>query len=220
MDGTVTKGEFASLIGVSAGRVSQYLTEGKISGAALVGVGRSARIHVERAKADLRLKLDISQRLGNGIDTRLEPDATYQVQPVSGTASRVAGLQQDLPEVARNDPDHQIKMQKLEQLQRANRNGAIAEARDRGQLIDTLEARAELGKIATAMLQIFEGALTDLATAAASEFKVPQRDAVHLFRKEFRQVRAKATRMLQAQLVAMPETVDTALDSDDIESLN
>ncbi|MVA55958.1 hypothetical protein [Agrobacterium vitis] len=68
---SVTKGQFAELIGVSPGRVSQYLTEGKISPAALDGVGRNAKINVERAKADLRLTLDVSQRLGNGIDTRL-----------------------------------------------------------------------------------------------------------------------------------------------------
>ncbi len=55
MEASVTKGKFAELIGVSPGRVSQYLAEGKITAASLHGHGRNARIIVERAKADLRM---------------------------------------------------------------------------------------------------------------------------------------------------------------------
>lgn len=216
MEGTVTKGEFADLIGVSAGRVSQYLSEGKITPAALIGSGRSARIHVERAKTDLKLKLDISQRLGNGINTRLDTQSKPSSPLFEQQASVPASQDVDL----RKDPDHQIKMQKLEQLLRANRNGSIAEARERGQLIDTNESRAELAKIAVMMLQIFEGALTDFAAVISSDFKLPQRDIVHLLRKEFRNVREKTSLAMQKQAVQMPETVDITLASDEIESLN
>ncbi|MFC6490714.1 hypothetical protein ACFP9U_22395, partial [Nitratireductor sp. GCM10026969] len=61
---TVGKGEFARLIGVSAGRVSQYIAEGKIFGAALVGEGRSAKIVPEVARVQLAKTLEPSQRLG------------------------------------------------------------------------------------------------------------------------------------------------------------
>ncbi len=64
MQGAVTKAEFASLVGVSRGRVSQWLRAGKIDGAAIVGEGRDARIDAELAKRQLDARLDLGQRLG------------------------------------------------------------------------------------------------------------------------------------------------------------
>jgi hypothetical protein len=40
MDGVVSKGQFATLVGVSPGQVSHWLRKGKIHGDAIVGVGR------------------------------------------------------------------------------------------------------------------------------------------------------------------------------------
>lgn len=221
MEGAVTKGEFAALIGVTAGRVSQYLREGKISAAALSGNGRSAKIIVERAKADLRLSLDISQRLGNGIDTNLDPS-----QPASRqSAGWIAG--DDQPSAARTGPavptsaiDYDIKQQKLEQLRRANRNGAVADAQNSGRLMETDQGRAEMARIAASMLLVFEGGLTDFASAIASEFKLPHRDVLHLLRGEFRKVREKAKKQAKAEAVEFPETVETVLEAYDIETIN
>ncbi len=49
----VTKSEFAALLGVSAARVSQFISEKKISGAAIVGRGVRARIRVSVAREQL-----------------------------------------------------------------------------------------------------------------------------------------------------------------------
>jgi hypothetical protein len=70
-DETVGKAEFALRIGVTPGRVSQYIAAGKISGDALVGFGRTQRIRPEIAVAQLRERLDPSQMTGNGRKTRL-----------------------------------------------------------------------------------------------------------------------------------------------------
>lgn len=59
----VRKSTYAKLRGVSAGRVSQWLADGMISGEAIVGVGRSARIVVSLADAQLRERLDHPRRL-------------------------------------------------------------------------------------------------------------------------------------------------------------
>lgn len=209
MQVAVSKGEFAHIIGVSPGRVSQYLTEGKITSGALVGTGRNARINVEQAKADLRLTLDVSQRLGNGIETRL--DAPQQF---------VSPAQAVLSETAQQGADYQIKQQKLEQLRRANRNGAKAEALDRGQLIETEAARVEMMKISSSMLQIFEGGLTDLSSAIASQFKLPQRDILHLLRQQFRLIRATAAKQMELQAASLTETVETELAAEDIEGMS
>jgi hypothetical protein len=90
-DGTLSKSEFAEYLGVSPGRVAQYVTDEKLSGDALVGESRRAqRIRVDVAIAQLRVRLDPSQMLGNGKKTRLEIDAAPAV-PVS--AATVAALE-------------------------------------------------------------------------------------------------------------------------------
>jgi hypothetical protein len=53
----VSKSEFARLLGVSRGRVSQWLASGQIGGDALVGSGRLARIRVAAAAARLNPSL-------------------------------------------------------------------------------------------------------------------------------------------------------------------
>jgi hypothetical protein len=65
----ISKSEFAVRRGVSASRVSQWIGEGKISGAALVGEGRSARIDEDLACQQLDERLDIDQREANGART-------------------------------------------------------------------------------------------------------------------------------------------------------
>src|SRR5260370_22583557 len=77
----VSKSQFATLTNVSCARVSQWVTEGKISGAALVGTGRRARIRVNGALEQLRRKIDVGQSLGNGISTRLERPLLERVPP-------------------------------------------------------------------------------------------------------------------------------------------
>lgn len=217
----VSKSEFATLINVSAGRVSQFIASGQISQAAIVGTGQRAKIDLERAKADLRMTLDVSQRLGNGIDTNLNPGPAES--PVAG-AGAVAEHQSGpatLPQpILPSGIDYDIKQQKLEQLRRANRNGAVADAQNSGRLMETDQGRAEMARIAASMLLVFEGGLTDFASAIASEFKLPHRDVLHLLRSEFRKVREKAKRQAKAEAVEFPETVETVLEADDIETIN
>ncbi len=224
MQGAVSKGEFAALIGVTPGRVSQYLAEGKISAKALQGVGRNAKIIVEQAKADLRLTLDVGQRLGNGIETRLDaapiaappaaavsaPTLDFEVSASAGNAAppRIGGL------------DEQIKQAKLEQIQRANRNAAKAEAESKGALTETEASRQAMTKVASSMLLVFEGGLTDFASAIAAEFKVPQRDVLHLLRREFRKVREAAAKQARKDAVEMPETIETSIEASEIETIN
>ncbi len=77
MSEVVTKGEFARLRGVTPGRVSQWIADGKIGPEAMEGEGRFARIRVAVATAQLKARLDIGQRFGNGLST----DLTAPVPP-------------------------------------------------------------------------------------------------------------------------------------------
>lgn len=214
----VSKSEFAALINVSPGRVSQFIASGQISRAAIIGSGQRAKIDVERAKADLRLSLDVSQRLGNGIDTRLDDG-----DDGGDTSELRKPNRKDLdddPFQRRGGVDFEIKQQKLEQIRRVNRNAAIEDAKSAGTLIETDASRSAMVKVASSMLLVFEGGLTDFATAIAEEFKVPHRDVLHLLRREFRKVRANGAKQVKSEAVTLPETMETTLEVEEIETLN
>lgn len=180
MDGaySVSKGEFARRLNVSAGRVSQYISEGKLKGAALEGEGRSARIVLAEALRQLNRSLDVGQMIGNGIDTRLTPPAQSPRPPPEPASS--ADLLSE-----------QIKIEKLKEIQSRNRRQEIEDRAARGEYTRTAEVRDGMRKVAGRVLTIVEGSLAEMAAEIASQFKIPQRDVLHILRLEMRQVRSK-----------------------------
>jgi hypothetical protein len=60
----VRKSVFAEMRGVSPGRLSQWLKEGKIDGAAIIGTGQRALLGSELALAQLRERLAVDERFG------------------------------------------------------------------------------------------------------------------------------------------------------------
>jgi hypothetical protein len=94
----ISKAEFARRRKVSPGRVSQWISEKKLQGEALVGEGREQRIRETVACQQLRRSLDVSQSLGNGLSTNLQPAASHrqapggQVLPFERPADQAAAL--------------------------------------------------------------------------------------------------------------------------------
>jgi hypothetical protein len=68
----VSKAEFSRQVGVTAGRVSQWIASGELSGDALVRDGRAERVNVVVARRQLGRRLGAEQRLpaerGGGTD--------------------------------------------------------------------------------------------------------------------------------------------------------
>ncbi len=209
----VSKGEFAALIGVSPGRVSQMLKEGAIGPEALDGVGRMARIKVAVARAHLRDRLDPSQRFGNGLSTRLDDDAPA---PLLNAQTSPAGAQDATSDGdPRNSVEAQIKREKLREVQYRNRKAAEDEALRKGTLVPADEAQARIAAAAAKTMQLFEGATANIASAMAAQFKVPQRDVLHLLRNEYRRVRERAAKEQSCRRDALPETVETTIETDE-----
>ncbi|MFD1197386.1 hypothetical protein ACFQ3K_03460 [Brucella gallinifaecis] len=183
---TMTKGEFARLINVTPGRVSQYIASGQIGPDALDGTGRSARIIVDKARRHLTGRLDVAQRLGlNGIATRTAPSGEPKQELDFSSAPPVTLPRTDA--VA-----DQIALEKLEQAKmqtaRARREEALAE----GRFIYADEAKAEITRAVAMAYRVMEGGLADMATYLAGQFEVPQRDILHHLQRSFRDVRARA----------------------------
>ena len=120
MDHVLSKQSFAELIGVTPARLSQYLAEGRISGEAIVGVGRHARINVAVAQAQLKTRLDITQRIANG-RARLD-------------GAGAAAIEDD------------IKAERLAQLRHLNQRAAEEAALRAGAYVKAADVRQQFGR--------------------------------------------------------------------------
>lgn len=205
---TATKSEFARRCNVSPGRVSQWIASGQIGPDAIVGEGRNATIRVDRALSQLRRRLDVNQRFGNGLTTRLDGEAPplQDTQPLAFDAP--APIASPPPDIPRTDPTEElIRVAKLREIEFRNRRAAQEEAEREGRYVLASDSRKANLQIAGEMLSIFEGALTDLASALAAKFELSQRDVLHLMRVEFTQVRARAADTMRRKGEAAPATI-------------
>ena len=206
-DEVVSKGDFAKLCGVSPGRVTQWIDEGKISGAALVGEGRSAKIRVSVAQRQVNLRRDVGQALGNGLGTKLKPTAPKPAKPAEVLYDQDP---EDHSGDGTDDVDRKLKLAKLETVERSNRMSALEELATQGIYTETAGVRAEMGKIAGQMIRLIEGALPEIATAIAAEFKLEARDVTHHLNEQFRKVREQAAEEAERAAQAISETVEAA----------
>lgn len=200
----LSKSEFAAHIKVSPGRVSQYISAGIIGADAMVGEGRSARIHVGRAIEQIRARRHIGQAMGNGLLTDLReaplvgPDTP---SPEHGELSRKPA-----------DPAELIQIERLESERRKNRMAAVDEARRLGTLVEAEAVQREVGKAAQATVNVFTGMAPDLANAIAAKFEVPQRDVLHLIRQVMNEKRAALATQLKTDAAALPQTREIVIE--------
>ena len=204
----VSKSQYAVLKNVSPGRVTQWISEGKIDADALVGEGRGAKINVAVADQQLRRKLDLSQRLGNGLATRF-PDQSVQA-PSAPAPDAPPAVPSPIDAI-----EEAFKREKLEGLRRENRKRAEEEAARAGRYVDAQAAQAEMAKLVTKTVTVFEGALPEIAGQLAAKFSLSQRDVLHLLRHEFRAVRIRAAGAARDSAAEMPPTIETELVAED-----
>lgn len=199
----LSKSDFARHIGVSAGRVSQYLRDGLIGPDALVGEGRSARIVVEKAVEQIRRRRHVGQALGNGLLTQLGGEPSAAPAPADTDADLRSG---------KDDLARQIQQERLEQEQRRNRREAREEAEQLGRLVDGEEMRREIAKTTQVLVTTFMGMAPDIANAIAAKFGVTQRDVLLEVRRVMNEKRAAAAAALHAAGEELPETEEAELE--------
>jgi hypothetical protein len=184
----ISKASFAARLGVSRARISQLISAKQIYGAALVGEGRTARIRVVTALEQLKRSLDIAQHLGGNGKARLDAPGSL------GSAAAVT-------------IEEQIKAERLLQLELMNDRARAEAAARNGRFTSTDGARQQMGRIASTLLNAFEGWLGQLATRLAEHFGLPQRDVLHVLRSEFRLFRASAAAAMRREAESLPELV-------------
>jgi len=129
---TVTKGEFADMLGRTPSAISNWIKDGKLSGAALEGQGRSARVVVPEALRQLGMKLDVRQQMAQA-----RPVETGSAGPVHSSP----------PRGAVGDAQERLAAAKAEREELAlHRERAEAHARN-GHWLPTGQARVEFSAV-------------------------------------------------------------------------
>jgi hypothetical protein len=195
----VSKSQFATLIKVSRGRLSQMIKTGKVYGDAICGTGHLAKIRVAVAVGQLQRTVDSSV-----------PNARLQLD---GLAIAPNGDDQVLRADTSIDTD--IKKQRLEQLSLSNDRARIEACAYNGCYTLTSDATRQMGRIGSQMINMFEGWLGELASAMAAKFSLPQRDVLHFLRSEFRAFRARSSENIRRQAQEIAEFVEEDLPKDD-----
>ncbi len=209
----VSKAEFARLCNVSRARVAQWLVAKKICGDAIVGEGRGAQIHVARARAQLRLHLDISQRMGNGLSTQLDgpapPSSSALPQlPLDQASNPQVQPSQRPPDPPRDPIEEQIKRERLETARRINRKMAEEEAARAGRYMLSANVTKWVGRTFAELVGLIDGWLSELASKIAAKFGLPQRDILHLLRSEFRLFRTNIAAHWRREAERHPEFIE------------
>jgi predicted XRE-type DNA-binding protein len=228
----LSQADFARFMGVSRAAVSQWKKKNILTDAAFTAPSKKGKVVVAVAVDEAGRNRDIGQTLGNGMETgpsagvavpaAVVPDAApvaVVVQPDLLGAAPVAPVAEQSPGGFLTSPaervQEQLRVAKLEQQLRTNRMQAADEAKLRGMLMASDDAREQMARVASMMMQIFEGSLIDFASKIASQFDVPQRDVLHLLKGEFRNVRATAASKERARIADLDKetTASVALDA-------
>lgn len=178
----VSKSQAAKILNVSKTRITQYLHDGRISGEAVVGEGRHAKINIAIARAQLNDRLAAAQIGVNGLETRLADDD--------------ASL------------GEQIKAERLAQERMKTRRMEAEEKELHGHWVLASEVTGAMNRIVTEMIVAFEDAMKDMAAAAAAEMQVDRRRVLIAMRQQFTAWRHREVERRTLALAEIPETVE------------
>lgn len=189
-----SKGAFAKRRGVSAGRVSQWIGEGKIPVAALVGTGATAQIDVAVAEAHLDRVLHPGQLLAR---------AAQQLQ-----ASAPAPDPMDQAGPAQRDMALRLQELKLEEAEDARLERQRKRLREAGEFVPAEDARRAWAKQMAELVRAIDGWLLGLGQAVALEAGCDAKPVTIRLRHEWRQFRLRLVAEAEAAAAAEPELVD------------
>ncbi len=212
----LSKSAYATLKGVSPGRVSQWIAAKQIGPEAIDGAGQRAHIIVAIADEHLRQRLDVSQRFGrNGLDTNLGATPAPAAAPAALPPSEPPPAQQaELPEPA-DSIEARIKAEKLRQAELISERMTRESREASGIYIRADQSRAEMGRLAAAMMAEFEGSIQIIADQLSAQFSIPRRDLVIALRKSVTEWRSQAYDRVKAHASALPLTVRDSVQDDD-----
>ena len=192
-----SKSAFAQRRSVSAGRVSQWIGEGKIPAAALVGTGPSAQIDVEIAEQHLDRVLHPGQRLARAQQLL---QASLPVDDTPEAASQGSGQARDMA----------LRLQelKLEEAEDARQERLRRRLREAGELMAAEEARRAWAKQLAELVRAIDAWLPDLGRTLAVELGVDAKLVTVRLRQEWRAFRLRLVAAAEVQAAEEVELVE------------
>lgn len=160
----LTTTALAKELGVSKGRISQLVSEGKLSGC-FRGDGRARRFDLAACAAALNRKLDPGQMMGNGAETR------RRLRDLSEQGGESDPQSDDSRPLKSNDPDRYEMARTLkaeEEARKLRRQNAEAE----GEFVLASAAQQQAARMLALEIAQVEVMLRDAARAVADELGV------------------------------------------------
>ena len=161
----LTTTELAAELNLSKGRISQYVSGGKLTGC-YQGDGRQRRFDLDKVRAALGRNLDPGQLLGNGSETALALHGAAKVGK-SKPAARGGGAEQ-LPD----GDDDRYKMARTLKAEEEARRIRRQNATDEGTYVLASEVALHTKRLLGQEIAEFEGVLRDGARRIADELGV------------------------------------------------
>jgi hypothetical protein len=176
--------QLAQELGISKGRVSQYVAQGKLDGC-FSGEGRARRFDLDKVRAALQHRLDPGQMLGNGAETKRRLQEPEPATPREG-------------ELRRGDPDRYelARIQKVEEeARKLRRQNLEAE----GTLVLADRAAQATARALAQEVAEFEGVMRRAARAIADQLGVDFKEARKILIDTWREHRRARSEVLAQQ---------------------
>lgn len=223
----LNSGDLAKALNVSKGRVSQYVSEGKLAGC-YSGDGRARRFDLAKAAAALGRQLHPGQMMGNGAQTRAAIRTvvtTTEPRPGEGQLGRMVGVDVGLDgddddeaiipakplreggALGNRDTDRYelARIQKVEEeARRLRRQNAEAE----GIYVLASEVERQVARMLSQEIAEVESVLRDGSRRVADTLGVDFKKVRQLMLEQWRSHRAKRTEVLQGQADAAEMSPD------------
>lgn len=208
----VTKGELARRAGVTQSAISKYFERGILGPDVLDGEGQRAKVKLEPALRQIRLRRDPSQALGNGFKVNTgAPDLPASADLLSFPPTEANLVRDQARDEAAGAPRDEIgdalRRTKLQREEISLRRAQAEEREAQGLYMRTDQVQAGYAKVAAGVMTAIEGAIPEIAQEMAAELDVPARDAQHVIRKALAKARTKAADLVRRTLQDLPATV-------------
>jgi hypothetical protein len=206
---SLTTTELADRLQVSKGRVSQYVSAGKLDGC-YTGDGRARRFDLVKVCSALGKRLDMGQMMGNGAATK-RAIAALQGGDDDPPAPRQAETLRDGAELPASDTGRYdlARTQKAEEEARKLRRQNLQEE---GRYVLATEVERQVTKVLSQEIAEFEGVLRVAARAVADQMGVDFKVARKILIDTWRGHRAARAGVLEDQ---GKEVILTAAERDE-----